>query len=221
MDSIPSYAEWKELPPNMRKEALINLRRHFNDKDIRELWEMPHKEWYRILTMFQLDVNGADAHAHGDGDAETEPTNDSAPAAAAEDQKKVCSVPGCSGKHAAKGFCLKHYNAERNRSQQSSVAKQKRTKRSPKKKGDSTAHTFDGEATSIMQEAMEHFTELTPAAKREPIDLPFPSLKGSTVQLRKQFEAVMMFLEARENASPNCEIRLSVTLEERNDQSQS
>lgn len=194
MESIPSFAEFDALAASQRKEVLINLRQHFNDDDIRELWEMTHKEWYRNLTMLSLPVKGRESTPQEEAEPESDPET-------AADEMKICSFPGCGKKHAAKGLCLQHYNAERN--------KKSRRRKKPET---ASAHNFEDEAASIMKEAIEAAV-FSPMVKQEAVDLPFPALKGSPAQLRKQFEAVMMFMEAREDDTTNFEIRLSVTIQ--------
>lgn len=70
---------------------------------------------------------------------------------------------------------------------------------------------YDAEYTIIQDHEQQQPPAYPPAliSTEEAVMLPFPTIKGTTVQLRKQFEAVALFLEGQEDESAKFEVRLS------------
>lgn len=153
-----TYAEWRELPPSARKEALVNFRRNFDDKDIREYWGLKPANWYNILSKLGLSRKRGQ---------KAENTHDDEP------------------------------------------EKPKRERPRKVVEAEFTVITEDDEPTPepAKQRALERLP--APAVAEEALTLPFPTFKGTPAQLRKQFEAVAMFLEALENEDTRFEIRIS------------
>lgn len=234
---LPTYAEWQDLPgKSARKEILITLRRVFDDKDIREFWELKPQTWYNLLNRYEIGGkrgqtprNEIDDRPHRKDKEPTEPTGKPSGRSA-----RKCSIEGCDEPHVAKGFCRKHYFQQKSKQpqpeQQEEPQREEVEDRIPSDRRWPRTNVIEADYTVIQSPVMEdeaikrlvdrhHEQQENEYAKqtaRQPIvptsdlELPFPTIKGTPEQLRKQFEAVALFLEGLENEETRFEIRLAV-----------
>lgn len=230
MLDLPTREEWNNLPgKSARKEALISLRKDFSDKDIRDYWGFKPQSYYNLLHRYNLIGKNAEAPPEGGEDeleqqrqrqrlADVLPTN--------ERPKKGCSVEGCDRPHAAKGYCQNHYAKfkQKNKVPTGGTNANEPVERQaiPSERDWPRKGVVEAEFTvisdidipepepKIKEPFRSKWLESSPKAESPNVDLPFPTIKGTSAQLRKQFEGVSLFLEGLESESARFEIRLSV-----------
>lgn len=210
LQAIPSLEDWKNLPGRShRKDILIALRREFDDKEIREVWNMKPVNYYNLIGQYGLEYKGRpekddegrefrsiDQESQEAGrenvfEAEFTVIGESLePARIKTDQiqEKTESEIAAS----AEPESLKPPRRKPGRKPgEQPATKQKTVKPMPAKKEP---------APMLLQMAEEY---------PRPMTLPFPSARGKPAQLRKQLEAVVMFLEAMENEDTVFEISIA------------
>lgn len=195
---IMTYEAWKNIPgKSMRKEALINLRRNFSDKDIRETWGMKPANWYNLVSRYTK----GDVKQVGPGRPRKKPTE----AEIAEDET----------------------NEPVKREFQNDIPSDRRWPR--KNVVDAEYQIVDEVSEEVEIESLldraGYFIKKVEDEQKEmhrerakangglpspAVDLPFPTIKGTPSQLRKQFEGIALFLEGLEGEDTRFEIRLSV-----------
>lgn len=188
MDNIMTYEEWKNLPgKTWRKEALITLRRNFSDKDIRDAWELKPDKWYNLVSrnMKGESVPGRPPQHRGRPPAEPSQEefvqNDAVPSDHRWPRKNVVDAEY---QVVEQGEEVEVENLLDNIGYFNKKAE-------------------DEQKEMHRERAKENGWEPVPA------DLPFPTIKGTPEQLRKQFEGIALFLEGLEGEDTRFEIRIS------------
>lgn len=236
---LPTYAEWQDLPgKSARKEILITLRRVFDDKDIREFWELKPQTWYNLLHRYEIGgKRGQKPPLDNEIDDRPHRQDKEPPIPPGKRSSRKCSIEGCDETHLAKGFCRKHYFQKKSKEPQpeqpeqqeepqreevkDSIPSDRRWPRTNVIEADYTviqSPVMEDEAVKrLVDRHREQENEYAKQAAQQPLvptsdlpDLPFPTIKGTPEQLRKQFEAVALFLEGLENGETRFEIRLAV-----------
>lgn len=190
VQAIPKREEWDSLPTKQdRKDMMALMRKEYPDKEIREAWGMTPGSFYNLLHRYGLAGKGAETADDAVQSGETGEGRGNG-------GKRGPGRPKGSGK-GKKGKTTgrkgNFIDAEYR------VIEDERSDNPP--------------ATPPAASAEDRGMALAPLAHRgEAVDLPFPTIKGKTAQLRKQFEAIVMFLEGHaDDEEARFEIALSVT----------
>lgn len=195
--AIPSLEDWKNLPgKSHRKDILIELRREFDDKDIREVWNMRPPTFYNIISRYGLSGRGRGGAKDDEGrDVDAPPRKREFRFIDHENaQPEQENVYG----EAAEAQVAALLKSESAPSEPRKVVKNK-----PGRKPRVTKAQPKPQPAAAKQPAPEPAAEI-------PMQLAFPLVRGKPSQLRKQLEAVVMFLEAMEDGEEtHFEIRIS------------
>lgn len=207
---IPTREEWQNIPgKSARREALINLRRHVSDKDIREAWGMKAQTWYSLVTRYVGPSSGLPPEERQRGKKRGRPKGSVNSRSEEDDEEDNFA-----------DFSQKREFQDPVSEVNSSIPSDHRWPR--KNVVEAEFEIVDDEqkpqhetggASESDKKSLERmfFDRLGLAAEQQPpIGLPFPTIKGIPAQLRKQFEGVALFLEGLEDEFTRYEIRLSV-----------
>lgn len=182
---IPTREEWQNLPgKSARKEALINLRRNFSDKEIREAWGLKPANWYQMVSRY---TKGDDTAKRGPG----RPKGSTKPDEIEEPRKREFQELDGGEVDLSKGVPNDRHWPRKN------VV-------------DAEFQVLGGYEEKVSLQ--EIFAEKKKEPEPEPpadVQLPFPTIKGTPAQLRKQFEGISLFLEGLEGEDARFEIRIS------------
>lgn len=185
MDML-TYEQWKQLPGNTaRKQTLIDLRRNFEDKEIRESWGMKPSNWYNLVSRYMK--GSKESRGPGRPKVKSEPDqpeNDDGPV-----QKRQ----------------FQEFEEPPQPDEQMDVERERVVI--------DAEWTEVGKYTAPYPTEPQAPISGPQTAKKnvdDVMEFPFPLIKGTPDQLEKQFEAVVMFLEGNESEDTRFEIRLSV-----------
>lgn len=183
--SILTREEWQQLPTKGdRKAKLQELRREYEDKAIRDAWGLTPQQYYSLMFRFGLSKKRAD-----------------------NDKPKEPKPPG-SGR--GRGRPRKETATQQDRDPLAEEDKDDAERRDsiPSDRRWPRDKVIDADYEIISEDTRspDQFALAVPAPA---VDLPFPTIKGTPSQLRKQFEAVALFLEGHEDETTRFEIRIS------------
>lgn len=197
--AIPSLEDWKNLPgKSHRKDILIALRREFDDLDIREVWNMKPATYYNIISRYGLG-----------GMKERRLKDDEGRSVNSAPRKREFRFIDQENAQPAQHENVYGESSEVEtqllESEEESAPSEPRP---PKKRpGRKPGVANKKDPAKPQQQAAK---PPAPAQAAEIPQLAFPIVRGKPAQLRKQLEAVVMFLEAMEDGEEShFEIRIS------------